>query len=92
MLIEGGRSEFLCFYLSAYSSMALICALFFATIFYELKALGDFPEFACFEFVLFALGSISCFDLAELLGLPFICLGRLATDEYLRFDPVRSFI
>ena len=84
MLIEGGRSEFLCFYFSANSSMALFCALFFATSFYEFMALGEFLEDACFESVLFPFGSIRSFDFAELRCFPFFCLGRLAVDEYLR--------
>ena len=92
MLIDGGRSEFLCIFFSANSSMALFCAIFFAISFYELMVLGEFLEEACFESVLFAFGSIGSFDLAELPCLSFFCLGRLAVYEYLRFDPVRSFI
>ena len=84
MLIDGGRSEFLCIFFSANSSMALFCAIFFAISFYELMVLGEFIEEACFESVLFAFGSMSSFDFAEPLCFPFFCLGRLALDEYLR--------
>ena len=66
MLIDGGRSEFLCFYFSAYSSMALSCALFFRVSIYELLVLGEFREDSCFESVLFAFGLVGSFDLAEL--------------------------
>ena len=85
MLIDGGRSEFLCFYFSAYSSMALFCAVFFATSFYEFMVPEGFLEDDCFESVLLAFGSISSFDFVELLCFPFYCMGRLAVDEYLRF-------